>query len=96
MIVRIVRMKFKVEEIEAFLAIFKLQKEFIASFEGCSHLELLRDINDEQTFFTYSYWENEAALERYRKSTFFREIWSEVKLKFEDKPMTWSLQKMYS
>lgn len=93
MIVRIVKMKFKANEIDNFLATFEKQKEFIAGFEGCSFLELLRDKNDETIFFTHSHWDNEEALERYRQSDFFRNIWSKVKLLFSDKPEAWSTQK---
>jgi autoinducer 2-degrading protein len=93
MIIRIVKMSFNEDEIENFLQIFELQKTFIASFEGCSHLSLLKDKNAENVYFTYSYWEDEAALERYRNSEFFRNIWKEVKLKFNKEPEAWSLEK---
>lgn len=94
MIVRIVKMTFKADEIDSFLEIFEKQKTFIADFEGCSHLELLRDKNNSTTFFTYSYWQNETYLDKYRQSDFFRNIWSTVKLKFDDKPMAWSLERL--
>lgn len=93
MIVRIVKMTFKSQEIESFLKIFEKQKEFIASFDGCSHLELLRDKNNPNIFFTYSHWQDESFLELYRESDFFRNIWSKVKLKFDGKPEAWSLGK---
>lgn len=91
MIVRIVKMKFKEEEISNFLEIFEKQKEFIAGFEGCTHLEILNDKNDSNIFFTYSHWKDESFLELYRESDFFRNIWSGVKVKFAAKPEAWSL-----
>lgn len=94
MIVRIVKMTFKADEIDNFLELFEKQKAFIANFEGCSHLELLRDKNNSTTFFTYSYWQDETYLDKYRQSNFFRNIWSTVKLKFDDKPMAWSLERL--
>ena len=93
MIVRIVRLTFKLEEINNFLEIFEQQKKFIAGFEGCTHLTLLRDKQQANVFFTYSHWKNEEALERYRQSDFFRDIWSNVKLLFDDKLQAWSLEK---
>ena len=93
MIVRIVKLTFKEEEVDSFLEIFQKQKEFIAGFEGCSKLELLRDKNQTNIFFTHSHWDDEAALERYRASDFFKDIWSGVKKKFNDKPLAWSLEK---
>lgn len=86
-------MSFKEEEIASFLEVFEKQKIFIASFDGCNHLELLKDKNQHNVFFTYSHWDDEAALERYRESDFFRNIWSGVKLKFDAKPEAWSLVK---
>tara|TARA_B110000908_G_C10117693_1_gene386133 strand:- start:286 stop:570 length:285 start_codon:yes stop_codon:yes gene_type:complete len=93
MITRIVKMTFKSQEIESFLAVFKKQKAFIASFDGCTHLELLRDKTNPNQFFTYSHWQDESYLELYRKSDFFRNIWSTVKLKFDGKPEAWSLER---
>ena len=93
MIIRIVKMTFQQEAIPSFLETFEKQKSFIAGFEGCSHLELLRDKKQNNIFFTYSYWENEEALARYRESDFFKQIWSKVKLWFDDKPLAWSLEK---
>ena len=93
MIVRIVKLTFKIEEVPIFLEIFEKQKKFIAGFEGCTHLTLLRDKKQANVYFTYSHWKNEAALEKYRESDFFKEIWSGVKLLFNDKPEAWSLEK---
>ena len=93
MIVRIVKLTFKHEEISNFLDIFEQQKKFIAGFKGCSHISLLRDKTHSNLFFTYSHWKDEKALELYRESDFFQKIWSKVKLKFADKPQAWSLEK---
>jgi quinol monooxygenase YgiN len=93
MIVRIVKLTFKLEEINTFLEIFEQQKKFIAGFEGCSNLTLLRSKTQTNIFFTYSNWKNEAALEHYRQSDFFLTIWSKVKLLFDDKPQAWTLEK---
>lgn len=86
-------MTFKPEEIKSFLLVFEKQKEFIAGFEGCTHLELLNDKNNPNIYFTYSHWKDEYYLELYRESDFFRNIWSDVKLKFASKPEAWSLEK---
>jgi quinol monooxygenase YgiN len=94
MTVRIVKMTFKEEAINDFLKTFELQKEYIRDFEGCTHLELLRDKNNSNTFFTYSYWENESYLEKYRQSEFFTNLWSKVKKLFAEKPQAWSTHKV--
>ena len=65
MFVRIVKMRFHEDKIEAFLSNFEAVKQHIRNFEGNQFLELYQDKNDQRIFFTYSYWENEQALENY-------------------------------
>ena len=94
MLVRIVKLTFKEESISDFLEIFEKHREGIKSFEGFSSIELLQAKSNERMFFTYSHWKDEAALENYRKSKYFKDIWSSVKLLFSDKPEAWSSEKI--
>lgn len=96
MLVRIVKMKFKVENISLFKSVFQKNKETIRHFEGCTFLELYQDENDETIFFTYSYWEKEKHLEAYRNSDFFKGVWSNTKTLFSDKAEAWSVTKIES
>ncbi|TKD66279.1 putative quinol monooxygenase [Flavobacterium sp. ASW18X] len=96
MLVRIVKLTFKEEHIPQFEAIFEATKDKIRNFEGCNFLELYQDVNSPQIFFTYSYWENEAALNTYRASDFFTGVWSKTKVLFADKPQAWSVTKKAS
>ena len=75
---------------------FNLIKERIRNFKGCSFLELYRDKNQPNIFFTYSYWDTEADLENYRNSTLFKEVWANTKSFFNDKPEAWSVDKVVS
>ena len=96
MFVRIVKMGFDPEKIEAFLENFQQNKEKIRGFDGCEFLELYRDKNNTNRFFTYSYWENERALEDYRNSDLFKKVWAETKVFFNEKPEAWSVDKLVS
>ena len=96
MFIRIVKMRFQEDKIEAFLNNFEEVKLHIRNFEGNRFLELYQDKNDKRIFFTYSYWENEDALENYRNSTLFNEVWSYTKTLFSDKPEAWSVDKLAS
>ncbi|MEM1340003.1 MAG: antibiotic biosynthesis monooxygenase family protein [Bacteroidota bacterium] len=93
MLIRIVKLTFKQENISSFEAIFEETKEKIINFKGCYHLELYQDMKDPNIFFTYSHWENGAALDAYRNSDFFKKVWSRTKLLFGDKPQAWSVIK---
>ena len=96
MLVRIVKMSFSEIHIDEFLANFNLIKQRIHNFKGCRYLELYRDKNHPNIFFTYSYWDTEADLENYRHSTLFKEVWANTKSFFNDKPQAWSVDKVVS
>ena len=94
MLLRIVKMTFEPAKVADFMNAFEARKNLIANFEGCSGVDLLRDINQPNVFFTYSKWQNEEALENYRRSELFQSTWKEVKQWFCDKPDAWSVQKV--
>lgn len=96
MLVRIVKMSFNEEAIEEFLENFNNNKNKIRNFKGCRLLELYRDKENSTIFFSYSYWENEEALNTYRNSELFRSIWDRTKLMFNEKPVAWSVDKIDS
>lgn len=91
MLTRIVKMHFRTDEVDAFLHHFDACKNQIRHFPGCSGLTLYRDLNSPNVFFTYSFWENEKALENYRNSDLFKQVWAYTRALFEDKPQAWSL-----
>lgn len=91
MLIRIVKLTFKEENISSFEALFEETKDTIRNFEGCMFLELYQDIKHPNIFFTYSKWEKEVHLEAYRRSEFFKSVWARTKLLFKDKPEAWSV-----
>ena len=90
MIKRIVKLTFKAEFCNDFINFTKQIEDTISNFEGCEHLEILRDKKDSTVFFTCSFWKNEESLKNYRKSEFFNKIWPETKKWFAEKPEAWS------
>lgn len=94
MLVRIVKLTFQEDKIADFLNNFNEIKHQIRRFEGNEFLELYQDKQDTRIFFTYSYWKDEAALEKYRQSELFNEVWSYTKTLFADKPEAWSVDKL--
>ena len=91
MIKRIVKMTFKLDEIETFKALFNERKEQIRHFEGCQYLELLQGKNQSNIFFTYSFWNSESDLNNYRHSDLFKDTWAKTKILFDAKPEAWSV-----
>ncbi|QAA81204.1 antibiotic biosynthesis monooxygenase [Aequorivita sp. H23M31] len=96
MFTRIVKMTFRKEETPTFLANFDKVKEKICNFDGCCFLELYRDKNDDTIFFTYSRWRDVEALENYRKSDLFRDVWSKTKPLFREGAEAWSVDTLVS
>lgn len=92
MIVRIVKMVFLPEQVQAFVQLFDERKERIRNFKGCHHLELWRESGKENIFFTYSHWESGQALDHYRFSEFFKETWGLTKALFAQKAEAWSVE----
>ena len=91
MLIRIVKLTIREENISRFELMFNQSKKTIRNFHGCKHLELYHSVDDPGIFFTYSYWDSEADLEAYRQSDFFKNVWSKTRLLFEQKPEAWSL-----
>ena len=92
MIIRIVKMTFKQEEVSSFVNVFYRNCEKIKSFKGCSAVKLLKDVNSDDVYFTYSHWNSEADLNNYRNSEFFKSVWIKTKALFSEKPEAWSLE----
>ena len=96
MLIRIVKLTFKPENIPSFERIFDETKNGILAFEGCNMVELYQDRNNPCIFFTYSFWDGESALENYRNSDFFKKVWGSTKKLFADKPEAWSVNRIQS
>ena len=95
MIVRVVKMHFRTEEIDTFKSLFEEIKLKIRSFPGVQHLECIQDVKNPEIFFTYSHWESEKDLENYRHSELFKSTWAKTKILFQERAQAWSTQTIY-
>ena len=91
MITRFVKMTFKPGHVPLFKNIFYESQKLIQAFDGCIKVELMKDTNKEDVYFTLSYWRNEDDLNIYRQSNLFKSTWSKVKPLFSEKAEAWSL-----
>ena len=92
-IIRVVKMTFQEDKVERFLAQFNENKDKIRAFEGCTHLELWRDIQQNHRFYTYSHWDSEDHLNTYRESELFKGIWANTKILFAQKAEAFSVSR---
>lgn len=91
MIKRIVKLTFQEDKTADFIKIFEESKQKILARKGCLHVEMLRASNPENVFFTLSFWENEDALNDYRKSDLFATTWAKTKALFASKAEAWTV-----
>ncbi|GAB3334451.1 putative quinol monooxygenase [Hymenobacter humi] len=91
MLIRVVRMTFGPEQVPAFLALFQASENRIRQQPGCRHLELWQDADNPAVYCTYSHWDDAAALDNYRKSTLFGEVWPATKRLFAATPVAFSV-----
>ena len=87
---RIVKMTFTPEKCNDFEAYFDEIKHQVGNQPGCHGVKLLKDISNSGVYFTYSVWDTEAALNAYRHTALFGEVWPKVKAWFGAKPEAWS------
>ncbi len=93
MITRIVKMQFTEDHIDDFRSLFVDVREKIRDFEGCHGVDLLQATQDPTIFFTYSHWDSEDALNRYRHSDLFAVTWKKTKAMFSERAEAWSVLK---
>lgn len=91
MILRLVKMHFNMDDIDAFLAYFETIKHEIEAMPGNLGLKLYQDTRNKDVFFTHSFWLNAQSIEAYRHSDAFKEIWPKTKAMFASKAEAWSL-----
>ncbi len=93
MVVRVVKMTFRLEEVTRFQGLFEGWRKKIIAFPGCGYLELLHDVEDPRVFFTYSEWSDRADLEAYRTSDVFADVWPVVKRLFAAPAEAWTMDR---
>ncbi len=96
MLIRIVRMTFRPEALEAFMEIFDASAPKIRAFPGCLHLELWQDQHDPNILTTHSHWTGPDALERYRQSDLFKQTWAKTRPLFAAPPLAFSNHELRS
>ena len=90
MIKRLVKLTFQIEKAADFQQIFEESKDKIRAFDGNEGVELLRDSDRLNVFFTLSLWRDAEALDAYRQSDLFRQTWAKTKILFAERPEAWS------
>ena len=92
MLVRFVKMEFQTEKLQAFLDHFEAHQNKIRHFQGCLYLEILQQGT---TICSYSHWTDQAALDAYRQSPMFKNIWAYTKTLFAAPPQAWTFQRSH-
>ncbi len=95
MLIRIVKLKIKQQNLEAFLAAYKSRNPVENKINGCVSVKLTKVTTNSDLayheFCTISEWKSEIDLENYRNSPYFKETWTNLKPFFAQKAEAWSL-----
>ena len=83
-------MTFAPEQVPAFLALFRASEARIRQQPGCLHLELWQDATQPHIYCTFSRWASAEALDNYRRSELFGEVWPATKRLFAAAPVAFS------
>ena len=67
------------ERVSDFLTLFRQSERRIRQQPGCRHLELWQDADQFYIYYTHSHWNDAAALDAYRRSALFGEVWPATK-----------------
>lgn len=94
MIVRIVELSLQPDKLVQSKILLEEVAPKVRAMKGCSFLEILDDIHDESRFTTYSYWDSEEDLNRYRDSETFVNFWKALKPNFKAKARAWSSERL--
>lgn len=96
MITRIVKLEFEEDKIQDFLDFFDTIKHVVNEFPGCFGMKLYQDIDRPNIVMTYSHWDQEDSLNKYRNSEQFGQIWPTIKPWFKEKPQAWSVNAYFN
>ena len=79
MVIRLVSLKCKPEDVGAFRLFLHDSAPRVRDFSGCFSLQIVNDVADSTSFFTISTWRDVDALEAYRTSPLFNQVWPRIK-----------------
>ena len=96
MITRIVKLEFQEDKTQDFLTFFGTIKHRVNEFPGCFGMKLYQDIENQNIIMTYSHWESQEALDNYRESETFGDVWPKIKPWFKSKPEAWSVRAYFN
>ncbi|RSK33836.1 putative quinol monooxygenase [Hymenobacter metallilatus] len=82
MLIRIVRLTLEPARVPEFLKLFQDTEDQIRQMPGCRFLELWQDADQPNVYCTHSHWDSAAALNTYRRSALFGQVWPATKALF--------------
>ena len=92
MIKRVVRLTLKDDaSINAFQEIYRSRNPFTKGVKGCREVKVLKDVDHDDVYYTFSIWDSNEDLEAYRQSNYFAETWPMVKAQLAKRAEAFSM-----
>ncbi|AHJ96740.1 putative quinol monooxygenase [Hymenobacter swuensis] len=92
MLIRIVRLTLEPARVAEFLRLFQESEDQIRAMPGCRFLELWQDADQPHVYCTHSHWDSADALNAYRRSALFGQVWPATKVLFAAPPVAFSVR----
>lgn len=92
MLIRIVRLTLEPARVAEFVRIFQASEDQIRAMPGCRFLELWQDADEPNVYCTHSHWDSADALNAYRRSALFGQVWPATKALFAAPPVAFSVR----
>ena len=92
MIKRVVRLTVKdAAAKEAFQEIYRSRNPYKNGVKGCQDVKVMKDVNEDNVYYTVSLWDRNEDLEAYRQSDYFAETWPMVKAQLSKRAEAFSM-----
>ncbi|OFX61669.1 MAG: hypothetical protein A2046_04560 [Bacteroidetes bacterium GWA2_30_7] len=95
MIVRIVKMQVNESNKVLFKQTLKDYQPLLKKQKGCMQIDMLNDKKIKDIYYSYTIWDNEENLKKYKNSDFYKELSSKVLPLCEKEPQAWTVDEAF-
>lgn len=63
--------------------------------KGCMHLDMFSDKKEKDIFYSYTIWDNDTNLKKYRKSALYKELSGKILPLCDKEPKAWTVDEAF-
>jgi len=96
MILRVVKMELIETKIGLFERFMSNLKDEKLRQEGCLHHDIFCDKDNNSIYFSYTIWNNEKSLKKYKKSELFKVVSQTIRSFCVKEPLAWTVENVFN